>query len=77
MQVKYTFGDDVKKDPYHIDIMRGRMTRNLTSTFPRLREEITAAFNTIIPPRDGKEVRLRIQCGFMMTFYRVGSISCA
>ncbi|KAI0059480.1 cytochrome P450 [Artomyces pyxidatus] len=52
LQVKYTLGDEVHHDPYHIPIIRSQLTRNLGKLFADVRDELVAAFNDQIPVQD-------------------------
>ncbi|CAL1709887.1 unnamed protein product [Somion occarium] len=49
LQVEYTFGHEVAKDPFHHELIRNQLTRNLTNLFPDVHDEITVAFNDLIP----------------------------
>jgi hypothetical protein len=51
-QFEYTVGPEFKSNPYHIDIIRGTLTRNLGRCFPRVRDEIVHAFDDVIGVRD-------------------------
>ncbi|KAL5492509.1 hypothetical protein ACEPAI_3956 [Sanghuangporus weigelae] len=44
---KWTFGERIMKDHYHIHIVRNQLTRSLTSLFDDVRDEIEHAFNDI------------------------------
>ena len=54
MQMDHTLGAPMYLDPYHIDIVRGSMTRNLGNKFPDVRDEIEAAFDDLVPKTDGE-----------------------
>ncbi|KAJ7368770.1 cytochrome P450 [Mycena albidolilacea] len=51
-QFEYTVGPEFKSNPYHIDVIRGTLTRNLGRCFPRVRDEIVHAFDDVIGVRD-------------------------
>ncbi|KAI0080996.1 cytochrome P450 [Panus rudis PR-1116 ss-1] len=51
VHISYTFGD-FDNDPFHIEIVRGQLTRYLASLFGDIRDEIVAAYNDLIPPSD-------------------------
>ncbi|KAJ7600410.1 cytochrome P450 [Mycena floridula] len=48
--LKYFFGPAVHRDPYHIDIIRGPLTRNIAACYPETRDEMLSAFASHIPP---------------------------
>ncbi|KAF8887261.1 cytochrome P450 [Gymnopilus junonius] len=48
-QWDYTVGPAVSENPYHINIVRGPLTRNLANQFDDIREEMILAFNGMIP----------------------------
>jgi hypothetical protein len=52
--VEYTFGPDAKCTTYHVDVLRGALTRNIDVRFADVRDEISAAFTDEIPPSEGK-----------------------
>ncbi|PBL00026.1 cytochrome P450 [Armillaria gallica] len=45
----YTFGRSNRLDPYHLDVVRGALTRNIASCFADVQDEIKAAFRDNIP----------------------------
>ncbi len=49
----YTFGRSAKLDPYHFDVVRGALTRNIASCFADVQDEIKAAFKDNIPMAEG------------------------
>ncbi|KAJ8586523.1 cytochrome P450 [Rhizopogon salebrosus TDB-379] len=53
LQVKYTFGFDVQEYPYHVQVIRNHLSRNLEGLFPDVYDEIAHAFSAIIPSDQG------------------------
>ena len=53
-EVDYTLGPEIRRDPYHIPIIRSRLTRGLNALFPAVREEVISAFNELVPVTDGQ-----------------------
>ena len=54
LQSKYTLGRESSEDPYHIEVIRERLTRNLGALLPDVMDEIQHAFDeTIIARGDG------------------------
>ncbi|KAK0460644.1 cytochrome P450 [Desarmillaria tabescens] len=45
----YTFGRFTRLDPYHLDVVRGALTRNIGVCFADVQDEIKAAFKDNIP----------------------------
>lgn len=47
-------GREVTDNPYHINIVRGPLTRNLANQFDDIRDEMVLAVNDMIPcQKDG------------------------
>ncbi|CCM00817.1 uncharacterized protein FIBRA_02859 [Fibroporia radiculosa] len=59
LQIPYTLGANIHHNPYHIPIVRSQLTRNLSTLFPDLRDEIAAAFNDEIPLKGDDWVKIR------------------
>ncbi|KAJ3556992.1 hypothetical protein NM688_g1715 [Phlebia brevispora] len=47
--VKYMFGSQVHKNPYHVTIIRQQLTHNLAALFPEVIDEIETAFRELVP----------------------------
>ncbi|KAK0230012.1 cytochrome P450 [Armillaria nabsnona] len=45
----YTLGRSNRLDPYHLDVVRGALTRNISSCFADVQDEIKVAFKDNIP----------------------------
>ncbi|KAK0484465.1 cytochrome P450 [Armillaria novae-zelandiae] len=45
----YTFGRSNRLDPYHLDVVRGALTRNIATCFADVQDEIKAAFKDNVP----------------------------
>lgn len=52
MQSDYVFGPEIIRSPYHIEAIRGQLTRNLEALFPDVRDEVVAAFNDTISTKE-------------------------
>ncbi|KAF7336908.1 hypothetical protein MVEN_02127100 [Mycena venus] len=48
LQSDYTMGPETTINPYHIDVVRGALTRNLGRCFPRVCDEIVHAFDDVL-----------------------------
>ena len=46
--LRYTFGDEVIADPYHVPMIRNTLNKNLAACFPEIREEIVQAFDEVL-----------------------------
>ncbi|KAL4070778.1 cytochrome P450 [Scleroderma citrinum] len=49
LQVKYTFGLEAQEHPYHVQVIRDHLKRNLSELFPSVFEEIRLSLNDVIP----------------------------
>ncbi|KAJ7902538.1 cytochrome P450 [Mycena olivaceomarginata] len=48
----YTVGEQITKNPYHVLVVRGPLTRNLSRCFPAVWDEIVDAFDHVLGPVD-------------------------
>lgn len=55
LQVKYTFGLEAQEHPYHVQVIRDHLKRNLSQLFPDIFDEIRLAFDESIPYREAGE----------------------
>jgi len=53
LQLKYTLGSQIGTNPYHISVVRGKLTRSIPELVPALHDEVVEAFSQHIPPTDG------------------------
>ncbi|TFY79745.1 hypothetical protein EWM64_g4272 [Hericium alpestre] len=51
-QTKYTIGMELTNNPFHIPVVRSRLTRNLTAVFPQIRDELVAGSLDLIPAKE-------------------------
>ncbi|KAF8844237.1 cytochrome P450 [Paxillus ammoniavirescens] len=51
LKLEYTLGHDIHYNPYHIQTIRSQLTRNLTSLYPDIRDEIVTAFEETLDLR--------------------------
>ncbi|KAF5315411.1 hypothetical protein D9619_007341 [Psilocybe cf. subviscida] len=49
LQTDYMIGPQIRTDPFHVAVVRTTLTRNLTSRFEDLTDELSAAFAELIP----------------------------
>ncbi|KIM70390.1 hypothetical protein SCLCIDRAFT_527554 [Scleroderma citrinum Foug A] len=52
LQVKYTFGLEAQEQPYHVQVIRDHLRRNISQLFPQVFEEIRLSFDDVIPLRE-------------------------
>ncbi|KAK7058630.1 hypothetical protein VNI00_002266 [Paramarasmius palmivorus] len=52
-QTKITVGEIVATDPWHFDIIKGPLTKNISAKFPEMHDEMIAAFADELPFTDG------------------------
>lgn len=55
LQADYTFGPEVRHNPYHIGILHSQISRNIGVLCPEIRDEIITAFGDILHLRDTGE----------------------
>ncbi|KAF8967503.1 cytochrome P450 [Flammula alnicola] len=70
-QWDHTIGPEVSKNPYHIKVVRGPMTRNIAKQFDDLLDEATLALNDVIPCKASEWVTVPIFEGLVETISRV------
>ncbi|KAI0368876.1 cytochrome P450 [Pilatotrama ljubarskyi] len=56
VQTKYTLGPEVHYDPYHVDIIRDKLTRTLPTILPDVVDELRVAIHDHIPAKEGEWV---------------------
>ncbi|KAJ7575400.1 cytochrome P450 [Mycena floridula] len=49
LQTEYTLGPEIFTDPYHVETVRSSLTRNIAASFSDTRDEMAAAFASLIP----------------------------
>ncbi|KAH9895701.1 cytochrome P450 [Cubamyces lactineus] len=52
VQTKYTVGHEAHHDPYHVNVVREKLTRNLSAILPEIMDELTAAVHENIPAEE-------------------------
>lgn len=61
--MKYTMGQELVDDPWHIELVRNHLTKRLDSVFPVVRDEVVAAFDEYVGSADGgKSGLLAVLC---------------
>ncbi|RPD64678.1 cytochrome P450 [Lentinus tigrinus ALCF2SS1-7] len=55
IQAKYTLGEDAFADPYHVDIIKEKLTRTLPAVLPEVVDELRLAVQEYIPAKDEGE----------------------
>jgi hypothetical protein len=56
MQLNYTIGPNVTKNPYHLPIIRSQLTQELPLLVPEVYDEVVMACNEFIPITKGKRL---------------------
>lgn len=51
MQIRYTLGADTEDDPYHVDIIKEKLTRSVPAILPEVIDELTLAVPQHIPAK--------------------------
>jgi len=54
LKFQYTLGPNVHRNPYHIQVIRLQLTRNLGALYPILRDEIVTAFEEILDLKENE-----------------------
>ncbi|KAI0320025.1 cytochrome P450 [Amylostereum chailletii] len=69
LQVEHTLGPEIQHNPYHVHIVRAQLTRNIASTLPVIQDELSVAFDDLIPSAgndwvgvDTKSAILKVVC---------------
>ncbi|KAJ7086248.1 cytochrome P450 [Mycena epipterygia] len=57
LQTEFTMGPEIEHNPYHVQAIRGSLTRNLGRCFPAVQDEIVHAFDDVLALQD-KEWKL-------------------
>lgn len=50
MQLDYTIGPEVTSNPYHTNVVRAAVTRNIAAQFNDMHEEMILTFEELLPP---------------------------
>ena len=60
--MKYTVGRESMDDPYHIDIIKEKLTRTLPAVLPEVIDELKLAVDEHIPTQDDSESTTSCGC---------------
>ncbi|KAG7094516.1 hypothetical protein E1B28_005347 [Marasmius oreades] len=52
LEMDYTMGRPLHDDPYELPVIRGVLTRNISSQLTEVRDEVLVAFEELLPPKD-------------------------
>ncbi|KAK7460911.1 hypothetical protein VKT23_008839 [Stygiomarasmius scandens] len=52
LQTDYTMGKELRSHPYHVDVVRNSLTRNIAAKFADVKDEIECSFGDEIPVKD-------------------------
>jgi|ERR1700761_1103887 len=72
LQTDHLFGKTTFSNPYHADVVRHQLTRNLAALFPDMMEEMRASFSDEIPDSDGW-VSVKAHEAFMRAICRISN----
>lgn len=73
LQVKYTFGLEAQEHPYHVQVIRDHLKRNLSQLFPDIFDEIRLAFDESIPYREAGWVKVKAYSAAMKATCRTSN----
>jgi hypothetical protein len=66
LQMDHTMRYPDLHDQYHVDIVRGPLTRGFPSRFEDIKDEIAASFSDIIPEKDGESWAMHNRCSLIL-----------
>lgn len=69
LEIRYTAGPSIATNNYHLPIVRGQLTRNITLLFNDIRDEISLAFKDEIPLTEGACHAAHDLCGNTQTLF--------
>lgn len=49
---RYIFGNEINDDPFHVRIVRDKMTHNLVPIFSEVHDEVETTFRELIPANE-------------------------
>lgn len=79
MKTQYTLGRETSEDPFHVEVIKEKLTRNLGNILPDVMDEIQHAFNEYIPAEGDGLCRSRCMAFFSIRAksaeFQVGSKS--
>ncbi|KAH9895714.1 cytochrome P450 [Cubamyces lactineus] len=60
VQTKFTIGQETHLDPYHVDIIRDKLTRSLAAVLPEVMDELTVAVHEYIPAKEDEWLSVNV-----------------
>ena len=57
--MQYTLGEDLLENPWQIDVIQGKLTRNLDAIIPDLADELQVALQDVVPSKGEGEFVFR------------------
>ncbi|KAI0778805.1 cytochrome P450 [Trametes elegans] len=73
MQIKYTFGPDTEDDPYHIDVIKEKLTRSVPAILPHVIDELTLAVPQHIPANENDWLEVPVMKAMLQIVARASS----
>ncbi|KAJ7652562.1 cytochrome P450, partial [Mycena rosella] len=73
IQSDYTMALELKRNPYHVGVIRGSLTRNLGRCFPQVRDEIVHAFDEVLALNGNEWKRLHVLPSVMQVVARTSN----
>lgn len=79
MQMKYTMGPELLPNMYHIETIRSRLNRNLSSLYPEIQDEVSVTFDEILDLSDNGEYDSSIVHSLLLKLreFRVEECACS
>ncbi|KAH9897770.1 cytochrome P450 [Cubamyces lactineus] len=60
MQIRYTFGPESNDDPYHVDVIKEKLTRSVPAILPDVIDELTLAVPQHIPAKSDEWLEIQV-----------------
>ncbi|OSD03318.1 cytochrome P450 [Trametes coccinea BRFM310] len=73
MQIRHTFGPETDEDPYHVDIIREKLTRSVPAILPDVIDELTLAVPEHIPAKSDEWLEVAIMPTMQQIIARASS----
>ncbi|KAI0368837.1 cytochrome P450 [Pilatotrama ljubarskyi] len=73
MQIKYTLNPDTEEDPYHVDIIKEKLTRSVPAILPDVIDELTLAVPEHIPAKTDEWLEVHVMSAMQQIIARASS----
>lgn len=73
MQIRYTLGADTEDDPYHVDIIKEKLTRSVPAILPEVIDELTLAVPQHIPAKTDEWLEVPVMTAMQQIIARASN----